>query len=478
VIKGDGLVAAELERGTLIDALHNAASAFTEERSHMTTMSDTQPTTAPLSLQQQFLCIFAQGFEAGPFGPHYTEVFGWRVHGRVDERAMRRALADVVERHEALRTVVDLENGGAQSVLPAVQPELLLVDLDESPGADRDRRSEELMIEAETRPFPADRIPLLRAVLGRFDEQDSVLVLCAHHSAADVWSIQVILQDLAECYTARAAGDEPRLPAATQYRDYVAAQQEDAAGPRVTASRAYWRETLRGAKILVAPVHRTGRTPATSYHRYTTDAQLSTEVSQLAKATRCSTFMALLAAFTVFVNRRTQATDIVVPTFAPGREPRFQSTVGSFFNFLPLRVDLDGCRTFRDVIARARKACVGAFSHELPLLHLLAEAPELMSSAGPDAAPVLFQAVQPPYLMQGNRIGDLEYTAIWRRVIPQPLGSETPDGMIWSMHLSDTEVVGGLSFSRHLFERAEVEEQVAGFLDVIGEMVADPDSEI
>lgn len=444
----------------------------------MTTTPETQQATAPLSLQQQFLCIFAQGFEAGPFGPHYTEVFGWRVQGRIDVDALRAALADVVERHEALRTVVRLEDGGGQSVLPAVAPELLLVDLDEAPGADRDRRAEQLMIEAETRPFPADRVPLLRAVLGRFDQQDSVLVLCAHHSAADVWSIQVVLRDVAQCYAARVAGKEPQLPEATQYREYVAAQHEDAAGPAVAASRAYWRETLRGARILVAPVHRTDQTPATSYHRFTTDAQLSTEVSRLAKATRSSTFMVLLAAFTVFVNCRTKETDIVVPTFGPGREPRFQSTVGSFFNFVPLRVDLDGCQTFRDVIVRTRKACIGAFSHELPLLHLLAEAPELMSSAGPDAVPTLFQAVQPPYLTQSERIGDLEYSAIWRRVIPQPLGSETPDGMIWSMHLGADEVVGGLSFSRHLFARAEVEEQVDGFLGVIGEMVADPDSAI
>lgn len=444
----------------------------------MTTTSETQQATAALSLQQQFLRMFAQGFEAGPFGPHYTEVFAWRVRGRVDVRVMRLALADVVERHEALRTVVHLEDEGGQSVLPAVPPELELVDLDESPGADRDRRAEQLMIETETRPFPADQVPLLRAVLGRFDEEDSVLVLCAHHSAADVWSIQVILRDLAECYTARAAGKEPQLPEVAQYRDYVAAQQEEAAGPKVAASRAYWRETLRGAKILVAPVHRTEHAPATGYHRFTTDAHLSTEVSRLAKATRSSPFMVLLAAFTVFVNRRTQATDIVVPTFTPGREHRFQSTVGSFFNFSPLRVDLEGCRTFRDVVARARTACVGAFAHELPLMHLLAEAPELMSSAGPDAVPTLFQAVQPPYLVQGDRIGDLEYTAIWRRVIPQPLGSETPDGMIWSMHLSSTEVVGGISFSRHLFEQAEVDDQAAAFLDLIGELVAAPDSAI
>jgi hypothetical protein len=188
--------------------------------------------------------------------------------------------------------------------------------------------------------------------------------------------------------------------------------------------------------------------------------------------------MVLLAAFAVFINRHTQATDITVPTFGTGRSSGFQSTVGSFFNFVPLRVNLDGCRTFRDVVVRTRTACVGAFTHEVPLMHVFAEAPELMASVGPDAVPCLFQAVQPPYMMQGKRIGDLEYTAIWRRVIPQPLGSETPDGLIWSMHLSNAEVVGGLSFSRHLFDRAEIDEQVAGYLSVLGEMLADPDAAI
>lgn len=446
----------------------------------MTTFPETQqaPKVLSLSLQQQFLCMFAQGFEAGPFGPHYVEVGGWRLNGRVDVEALRLALADVVDRHEALRTVVNIENG-TQSVLPAGQPELLVVDLDESPGEDRDRRAEQLMIEAETRSFPIHDVPLLRAVLGRFDEQDSVLVLNAHHSASDVWSLQVIMQDLAECHAARAAGDEPQLPEVPQYGDYIAVQQEEAAGPAVAASRAYWREALRGARLHVAPTRRKEEVaPATSYHRFGTEADLSAEVSRLARATRSSPFMVLLAAFAVFVNRRTQATDIVVPTFAPGRQRRFQSTVGSFFNFVPLRVDLGDCLTFRDAVARTRTACIGAFKHELPLLYVLAEAPELMASVGPDAVPCLFQAVQPPYTLEGKRIGDLEYTAIWKRVVPQPVGSETPDGMIWSMHLSNSEVAGGLSFSRHLFDQADVDEQVAGYLSVIGEMVADPDSTI
>ena len=134
------------------------ASTSTEERSNMTTYPEAQQETSALSLQQQFLCLFAQGFDAGPFGPQYAEVGGWRIRGRVDADILRLALADVVERHEALRTViVHLEDGGSQSVVcRRVQPELRVVELYEPPGAGRDQRAEQLMIETEARPFQVD----------------------------------------------------------------------------------------------------------------------------------------------------------------------------------------------------------------------------------------------------------------------------------------------------------------------------------
>lgn len=446
----------------------------------MTATPEVQQAPTVLSLQQQFLCLFDQGDDAGPFGPSYVLADGWRLNGHVNVEALRQALTDVIERHEALRTVVHRANGGGtQTVLPAGQPELTVIDLAEPPGANRDQRAEQLINETELRPFRVTDVPLLRAVLGRFDEQDSVLVLNAHHSASDAWSIQVIMRDVAECYAARAAGREPDLSAVTQYRDYIAAQQDEASGPAVAASRAYWRETLRDARVLVTPARLNQLAPATSWHRFLTDPDLRTGVARLTTATHSSPFMVLLAAFAVSVHRRTGVTDIVVPTFAPGRKhQRFQSTVGSFFNFVPLRIDLGGCRTFRDAADTTRTACIGAFAHELPLLHIMAEAPELMASLGPDAAPVLFQAIQPPYMMQGERIGDLEVTAIWRRVISQPVGSHIPDGMLWSMHVSGTEIVGAVGFSRHLFDAAELDEQVTSYLGVLGEMLADLDAPI
>ncbi|MEV0001776.1 condensation domain-containing protein [Micromonospora sp. NPDC050980] len=438
---------------------------------------------APLSLQQEFLRLFDQGDDTGPFGPRYVITDGWRVRGRVDVAALRRALDDVCARHESLRTVISRGAAEpAQRVLPPASVELLVHDLPGVPAAERATRAEELVNEAEARPFPVTDLPLLRAVLGRFDDRDAVLVLTTHHSAADAWSMQVIVREVAACLAARSAGREPELPEAAQYREYAARQRENADGPAVAAAREYWRTTLRGARILVQPTDGPpSGPPTTGWHRFLTSSQVRANTVRLAAEKRSSPFMVLLAAFTVLVNRQSGATDIVVPTFAPGRGDRqFENTVGSFFNFVPLRVDLVGCRTFSDVVGRVRATCIGAYAHELPLVQVLAEAPELMASAmAPGVAPCLFQVIQPPFMLEGERIGELAYEAIWRREISQPIGSDIPDGMLWSVHVGPSDdLVGAIGFSSHLYRTSTVDGLAQRFVALLGELVARPDDQL
>lgn len=436
----------------------------------------------PLSLQQEFLCLFDTGDETGPFGPRYLIVDGWRVRGQVDVPALRQALADVVDRHEALRTTL-VRNGeqAGQRVVAAVPPILEVRDLPEVAGADRDRRAEDLINEIESGTLGVTELPLLRAVLGRFDEQDAVLVLTSHHSATDAWSMQVVFRDLTHCYAARAAGREPELAPPVQYRDYTMAQRDGRDAGQVRRAQAYWREKLAGARVLTVPTDHTPGpevVPRTTWHRFLGDAQLRGATTRLAAETHSSPFMVLLAAFYVLVGRWSGQTDLTVPTFTPGRgHGQFQETVGSFFNFVPLRTDLTGCTSFREVVARTRTTCLGAYTHEVPLLHVLPEAPELMSSVGPGRVPCLFQVIQPPFVMEAERVGDLEYSAIWRRVISQPVGSDMPDGMLWSLHLGPSDdIVGALGFSAHLFAQARVDTAVDEYLHLLRVLLLAPDA--
>ncbi|MFG3701441.1 condensation domain-containing protein [Micromonospora sp. NPDC047620] len=426
-----------------------------------------------LSRQQEFLRMVDGGDDAGPFGPRYTIVGGWRITGPLDVAILRAALADVVERHESLRTSIVREPGNVhQRVRPAQAPHLEVEFLPAEP-ADRDEQAERLLNDVESRPVPMDQCPTLHARLGRFDDRDAVLVLAAHHTGVDGWSIQVVLRDLAHCYAARHAGRRPDLPPVRQYREYVHWQRLAAASPAFAAARRYWEQRLRGAAVTPVRMDRprgSQRPDVTSWYRFLYEDDLRRRVQAYATARRCTPFMVMAATYVWHLAATTGHTDVVMPTFTPGRRPAWTlDMVGSFFNLLPLRVRTDGCVRFDDLLDRVRTACVEAYRHEIPFVDLLGVAPELMgAAAGEEHAACVFQLVQSPFMAVGERVGDLTYQAMRRRLRSQPVGSQIPDGALWAVEFDvGGGIVGSVGYCRSQFRAETVAELVAGYQDTL-----------
>ncbi len=183
----------------------------------------------------------------GP-SPLYNIPLAMRLEGELDAAAMQAALADVVARHESLRTIF-LEQGGVpfQQVLPVAQarPALLTEEVTEPALAAR------LAAAAATPIDLSCEIPLL-AWLFRVEPERHVLLLVLHHIAADGWSQGPLWRDLARAYSARSRGAAPEyaeLP--VQYADYTLWQRrllgdEDTPGSRLARQLAFWRKALAG----------------------------------------------------------------------------------------------------------------------------------------------------------------------------------------------------------------------------------------
>ena len=435
----------------------------------------------PLSLNQEFVCLFDAGDEDAPFGPHYHIAEGWRVTGQVDLTALRRALLDVVTRHEALRTVIVRDDGEKyQKIYPPSPPELIVRELADN-GGSREEQAESLIRELEAGTIDPERMPFLKAVLARFDQQDSVLVLMTHHIATDGWSVRVIVRDLASRYAVHAGYEAADLPLAPQYREFAAWQRE-VSGIQTAGARAYWRKQLLGARISAIPTDfpRSADLPqSTAAHRFTIPADVVSAVSQLANSTRSSKSMVMLAAYALVVYRKTNSPDMVIATFTPGRGGRlFQDSVGSFFNFIPLRIDVAGCRTFRDVLERVRKTCLDGYSNDIPTLHIFGEAPELMGPAMSDGgAPAVFQVFPDPVLLGDDMPGDLKYAEIRRQPVPQRRTSATPDGVLWTMATdSSGGVTGTTVYKTNLFKEATIAQMAGELADVLRAGVTAPDA--
>jgi len=437
--------------------------------------------TAPLSLNQEFVCLFDQGSEDGPSGPRYHVVDAWRVMGApVNADVLRDALLDVVERHEALRTRIAGPAGNRrQEILPPGPVMLDIRDFPAVPEASRAERAEALTQDFETETISADEAPFLRAVLARFDDRDAVLALMTHHLASDALSMGVIIRDLAHRYAARTGHDVPDLPAAPQYRDF-AGWQRAGAGSGTDAAREYWRRQLDGAQFTAIPTdipRSAGLPESTAKHCFQIPGDVLSGIDRLARGSRATRFMALAAMFQLLVHRQTGATDVVTATFTPGRGGRlFEETVGSFFNFLPLRTDISGCTSYRELLERTRRTCLAAFSNEIPSIHIFAQAPELMRPAMTDnATAVVFESVPDPDQL-AEAPGDLKYVRITRRR-SQPLASSVPDGALWDLNKDPSGgAVGVVSYKRNLFREDTIASMAADFGQIARLFTSSPDA--
>jgi hypothetical protein len=442
-------------------------------------MTVTQTERAPLSLNQEFVCLFDYGGEDGPFGPHYHIVEAWRVTGQIDVAALQRALHDVVARHEALRTVIVRDGDDKyQEIHPASTPEFSVRDLPAEPGKSRDQQAEELIRELENGTISAERPPFLKAVLARFDDQDSVLALITHHIATDGWAVRVIIRDLINRYAAQRGFDIPALPDAPQYREFATWSRE---APSASALE-YWRKNLSGALISALPTdfaRSAGVPQTTGAYRFSIPADLAAAAAKLATASRSTTAIVLLAAYQIVVQRKLKSKDVVIATFTPGRGGRlFQDTVGSFFNFIPLRTDLTGCATFREVLERTRRTCLDAYSHDIPSMHIFGLAPELMGPAMSDnGSAAVFQVFPDPVMLGDNTPGDLKLAEISREPRGQERTSAMPDGVLWTLSTAASgDMIGAITFKRNIFGDETIGAMAAEFSEVLRQVLPSPDA--
>ncbi len=431
-----------------------------------------------LSSQQQLWCA-----SEGSFGPRFIVTKALRITGRIDLPALQGALDDVVARHEILRTVVvrDVEPH-YQQVYPAASVPLTVRDLPIEPGPDRDQLAEEQLAELELASMDVAQLPLLRAVLTRFDETDSVLGLLTHHSACDGWSLHVIVRDLAACYASRTGQRPLSLPDPLQYRDYVDWQRANTTGPAVEEHLAYWREQLADAGVFALPTDRPVRQLHTEpylSHNSMVPAEVTEAIGQLARSLRCSGFMVTLAAFYVLAHRINGERQPAVNTIIHGRgQPRFNDTVGPFLNFMVMRTDLASCGTFRELIRATRNTCLQAYAHELPIALVEQELPTLSAPlAGSSHCDFIFGYFESPYAGSDQGQDLFRIAEHTRTVIRTERTSEQmPGGAAWSIGALPTgELRGGLQFSPEEFDESTVIDWVSDYDQILANGVADPD---
>ncbi len=435
-------------------------------------MTQTFPTTSPTSTRahnnpqilvpasttQRFLTLFDPGGDLGPFGPHYHNVKGWIIDGILDSDRLERAFQRTLEANEALRTTLERTPEG--TLLQEVHPA--------RPGAVRltyalhDERpinvlADEFVASVEASTIRADKLPAARLEC-LFTQDKTVLVIIAHHVVTDGLSVRTMFDQLRRFYL----DDTDTHDQVLQYRHVEEAPVHDD-DPRLD----YWQQHLAGASMTGI---QTQGTPSADFKR-TSELRFSlpgADLTSYASSQRCSPFMVLLAGYAQLVREHTSTDDICVPALTVGRPSSAYEVVGAFFNFVPMRIRLDGATTFDEVLARTRRVCLETLQNEVPFEAILSRCPDLMAGfAEPNKAVGGIQSLDNPYGADGP-FGDTTYQQVRDRSQFQPVTSDIPNGFLLSFEVErHGNVWGNIRFNLDEFSRTSVEALVRDYLDIL-----------
>jgi len=347
------------------------------------------PGTAPLSFAQQRLWFL---HDLAPESSVYNVPRMLRFRGTLDEDALRRALDEIVARHEVLRTTfVVVENRPTQVIAERGSVPLLRTDLISLPSAAREEEAARIAEEEQQGRFDLARGRLLRARLLRLGPEEHILLLTSHHIVSDAWSAGILLRELEILYRAFSQGRPsplPRLP--IQYADFAVWQREWLSGKVLESQLEYWRKQLEGSEPgLELPTDRP-RPLEQSFrggrHSVSFSKDLLASLKRLSQQEGATLYMTLLAAFGALLLRYTGQEDIAVGSPIAGRNrPEIEGLIGFFVNTLVLRTDLSGDPTFRELLHRVREVALNAYTHQdLPFEKLVEElAPKRDLGANP-----------------------------------------------------------------------------------------------
>ncbi|MFD7829167.1 amino acid adenylation domain-containing protein [Kitasatospora sp. NPDC059803] len=432
-----------------------------------------RPEAVPLSFAQRRLW-FLHRME-GPSAT-YNIPLALRLSGHLDQRALDAALADVVERHESLRTVFPVVDGvPCQRVLEAdeARPRLRVTEAGE-------RDLPDLLAEAARHGFELAEEPPLRAELFRLGTEEHVLLLVVHHIAGDGWSAGPLLRDLRTAYAARTEGAKPewaQLP--VQYADYALWQREllgDGAHPDslLSGQLAYWREQLAHLPDQVELPFDRPRPAAMSYRGahlpVRLDAELHQGLRELARDGGASLFMVLQAGLAALLGKLGAGTDVPIGTPIAGRtDEALDDLVGFFVNTLVLRTDLSGDPSFAELLGQVRSDALAAYAHQdVPFEHLV----EALNPTRTLAHHPLFQTM---LALQNAPLGAFDLPGLRVTADLVHTGTAKCDLTFILAEQPGTEGLSGVvEYSTDLFDEATVAGIVDRWLRLLRAVVADP----
>lgn len=401
-----------------------------------------------------------------------------RLRGRLRVDVLRQAWVALLERHDALRTRVIVEDGvPLQEVSSSVDTDLAVDDLTTLAEHARQAAVSRLINDLIMEPIHPATVPLLAARVAKIGPDEHVLMVAMEHMISDASSMSILLRDLLSLYEALTQGRSPSLPRIPmQLADYGIWQQRT--HPSWLSNHgAYWAQRLDGCQRVRFPRRAlgSGSRAGWSYVPVLIDKNTKAELQEWCRAKRTTLVMAVLAAYVALVMRWCNVVDTVVRFQTDGRfHELVEHAIGYFASVLHLRIAVTGAERFIDVLGLVTEEYCNAHEHA-------------------DGSYIDTQEPRPPYarncafnwVPQARSGGDMPLDSA-RTLVTEPMDFDSPvlrerekdSEPVLLLFEREAAIAGGVYFPLDQFAVADMQRFSHCLLRFIHALLADADRSI
>lgn len=313
-----------------------------------------------LSLQQQGIWLYQQFYLSDAF----TLSAFLKIDGPLDTENLHRAIGAVVQRHDALRSYVELDEKQLPRLVVREQSKPEVEHCQLKPGETSQeaayrivkRYQDNMSVEQNGKPVG---FALIEEDAGRH-----MLVIVIHHLFSDEISFQIIARDIAQCYAAFSSGEAPELKPVPQYRDFARWQVRHM---RREEDLDFWKKSLHsGMQYLELPGSASCKRGAEKgkLAPVAVSAEKLTRLRKLCRERHGSLYMGFAALFTAFLAEQTGEREITVGTpVACRNETGLEDVVGLFVNETLLVGTVREEDSFLDLLVRTQVVVTQTIAH-------------------------------------------------------------------------------------------------------------------
>ena len=306
--------------------------------------------------------------------PEYNMPVAIEVDGEFDIPAAEKAIQNIIQRHEPLRTVfAESKHGPVQIITTDFEFRLEQYDLRSFEQKVQDNKVKALIQEDCNKAFNLSKDLMVRASFLHLSGEErnvrGILLFNMHHIATDGWSMGILIREFITQYQAALEGRPDPLPALEiQYADYAHWQRQLLESGALESQLGYWEKQLEGAPVAHSLPLDMPRPEVKSYRGKTVHNRLPKDfrllLEQRAKQEGVTPFVFLHAALALVISRHSNSGDIVLGVPIANRtQTVLEPLIGLFINTLVLRVNTE-FESFSDYLAHVKATNLDAQANQ------------------------------------------------------------------------------------------------------------------